>query len=44
VPLDWSFLPLSENPNYHPPKTETVQPADVFEDTAFKVGFEIAKL
>jgi hypothetical protein len=41
VPLDRSWLPLSEDPD--PKKKQTVQPGDAFEDTAFKPGFEIVK-
>ncbi len=43
VPLDRSWLPLSENPDQQPPKKWTVQPGDAFEGTAFKPGFEIVK-
>jgi hypothetical protein len=42
VPLNRDWIPLSENPDHHPPK-QTVHPGDVFEDTAFKPGFEIVK-
>jgi hypothetical protein len=42
VPLIWSSLSLSENPDSNPQKG-TVQPQDAFEDTAFKPGFEIVK-
>jgi hypothetical protein len=43
MPIDRSWLPLSENPDHHLEK-RTVQPRDAFEDTAFKPGFEIVKL
>jgi hypothetical protein len=36
-------LTRSENPKHHPPK-KTVQPKDAFEDTAYKLGFEIVKI
>jgi hypothetical protein len=39
-PLGTSRLPLSENPDHHP-ETITVQPEDAFEDTTFKLGFDI---
>jgi hypothetical protein len=42
VPLDTSWLPLSEHPDHHPQK-QAVQFGDAFEDTAFKPGFEIVK-
>ncbi len=42
VPLDRSWLPLSENP-FITPRQRTVQLGDAFEDTAFKPGFEIVK-
>jgi hypothetical protein len=43
VLLDWSWLPLSENPDDHPQK-RTVQPGHVFEDTSLKPGFKDVKL
>jgi hypothetical protein len=44
VSLDRSWLPLSENPNHHPPEKRTLHPGDAFEDTTVKPGFEIVKL
>ncbi len=34
---------LRKTPIITAPKKRTVQPEDVFEDTAFKLGFEIVK-
>ncbi len=30
-----SWLPLSENPDVHPKKKQTVKPGNAFENTAF---------
>jgi hypothetical protein len=42
-PSDWFGFPLSKNPHHQPFKNQTVQPADAFENTAFKPGVEIVK-
>jgi hypothetical protein len=39
IPFDRSGLLLSENPDHHPLKKQTVQPGDAFEDTAYEPGF-----
>jgi hypothetical protein len=43
VPFVRFELPLSEEPDHHPPKIRTFLPGDAIEDTAFKPGFEIVK-
>jgi hypothetical protein len=47
VPLDKVLTPTfkkKKKTDHHPSKKRTVQPGDLFEDTAFKPGFEIVKL
>jgi hypothetical protein len=42
VSLDKSWLPLSENPDQHPQRKRTIQPGDVFEDTALSLGLKFS--
>jgi hypothetical protein len=43
VPLNRSWLRLSENPDHHRRKELTVKPVYAFEDIAFRVPFQIVK-